>query len=563
MDRAQPFALPQEITREIVTLHARVLLHMPVIQLLIVAGIGWIVLPSVSLKIFLLWSVLAVGTECLRALFAWWVLPQIDTFFPKRLHAIFMALDALAGGMVGLSAILFLSHLPLLSQVLIEIILFATAAAGVSVAVSSKYMLAAYSFLVLMEALIPWVFLHPEHAGAVVGLTLLYWMFLIGVAFESETLLYRSVGIRQERDRILATASHDLRQPLQSLSLYGAVLRRAPSTKTLEEIGNNIDHVVRELGGMLGDLLDLSNLASGAYPFKREFVSLDRCLEDVCAEFYSAASAKGLHLKRSLLPVWIVGDRQAVGRMARNLVDNAIKFTDLGEVHVSIILEKNGGVSLSVADTGKGIPESDRELVFEEFYQVGKLDMPRKSGTGLGLSIVRRLARWMEAEISLCSEIDVGSCFRVTFPGPVICSEQVQIDPTEVTPVKFLQEVRVSLVDGDAEGRKALSSLLTCWGATVRTAESLVRPETLFRESSHPELLVVALNSEEADDLLDRVTRLKEASGRCPVLLVVGAVSTSLLSRIRERGFPIVEKPASATLLQTALKSLLFPASRT
>ena len=122
MDRSSPSALPQEITREIITLHARVLLRMPVIQLLFVGGVGWIVLPSVPLKIFLLWSFLTVSMECLRAVCAWWILPRVETLAPKRLHAMFMALDAVARTTVGLSGVLFLSRLPLLSQVLIEII---------------------------------------------------------------------------------------------------------------------------------------------------------------------------------------------------------------------------------------------------------------------------------------------------------------------------------------------------------------------------------------------------------------------------------------------------------
>ena len=416
LDRTHPSALPQEITREIVTLHARVLLHMPVIQLIFVAGIGLIVLPTVSLGEFLLWSVLAVGTECLRSLFAWWVLPQVDAFSPKRLHAIFMALDALAGGMVGLSSILFLSRVPLLSQVLIEIILFAIAAAGVSVAVSSKYMLAAYSLLVLMGAFIPWVLLHPEHAGAVIGLTLLYWVFLIGVAFESERLLYRSVRIRQERDRILATASHDLRQPLHTLSVYVAVLNSNPSQKALREIGENIEHIVQELGEMLTGLLDLSKLTSGGYRMTREIVFLDEITDNVCAEFVSVATEKGLAIRKTLNSVRIQGDILAVARIARNLIDNAIKFTEHGEIGISTGVLEGGRAFLSVSDTGKGIDSADQTLIFEEFYQVGPPEGDRRKGAGLGLSIVRRLAELMEGRITVRSVPGEGSCFMVSFP---------------------------------------------------------------------------------------------------------------------------------------------------
>ncbi len=412
MERSSPAVLPQEITREIVTLHARVLLHMPVIQLLFVGCVGGIVLPSVPLKIFLFWGFLTVSMECLRAVFAWWILPGVDTLAPKRLHAVFMALDALAGAMVGLSAILFLLHLPLFSQVLIEIILYAIAAAGVSVAVSSKYMLGVYSFLVLLGASAPWVVLHPDKGLSVAALTLLYWFFLIGVAVESERLLYRSVKIRQERDRVLAMASHDLRQPLHALSLYSAVLASDPSQQALREIGKNIDHIVRDLGGMLTDLLDLSKLSSGGYQVQKELFSLDKTIADVCEEFVSAAAAKGLELRHTLRPIRIAGDSQAVARIARNLIDNAVKFTELGKIHVTTLLSEEGGAILSVTDTGKGIAGIDQEHIFEEFYQADNPNRDRSKGVGSGLSLVSPLAGLMEVRISVKSVLGEAPAFR-------------------------------------------------------------------------------------------------------------------------------------------------------
>ncbi|WP_297449833.1 HAMP domain-containing sensor histidine kinase [Ferrovum sp.] len=396
------------------TLHARVLLHMPLVQLFFIGGVGWIVYPSVPLSTFILWCALALGVELLRAALAWWVLPRVDKLDPKRLHAAFMTLDALAGASTGLSAVLFLRHLSFVSQSLIEIILFSVAAAGVSVAVSSRYMTAAYSFLVLLGATIPWIGLHPDKSWAVMGLTLVYWLFLIRVATESERLLYRSVLIRQERDRIISTVSHDLRQPLHALSLYGAVLVSHPSAQTLQETRKNIDHIVRDLERMLADVLDLSKISAGNYPTQQNVFSLDTAVADICDEFDSSASAKGLKIRRTLNPVKISGDKLAVARIARNLIDNAIKFTEQGEVHVTTSSSQEGDPLLYVADTGQGIADTEQELIFREFYQINHSE----EGTGLGLSIVRRLTKLMGARISVKSAPGQGSCFQVSFPPP-------------------------------------------------------------------------------------------------------------------------------------------------
>ncbi len=245
---------------------------------------------------------------------------------------------------------------------------------------------------------------------------IVYWLFLIRVATESERLLHRSVLIRQERDRIIATVSHDLRQPLHALSLHGAILVSHPSEQTLRETRRNIDHVVQDLEKMLTDLLDLSKISTGNFPTQAQFFSLDTAIAHICAEFDSIASEKGLVIRRTLDPVRISGDKLAVARIARNLIDNAIKFTDQGEIHVTTSPRQDGGALLSVTDTGKGISATDRELIFREFYQAAPSEGDQNQGVGLGLSIVHRLSKLMDAELSLKSAPGQGSCFQVWFP---------------------------------------------------------------------------------------------------------------------------------------------------
>ena len=281
-----------QLRDELFTLHARILLRMPIFELALIGAVAWIVLPDIAVSVFLVWAGFALGVECVRAATARWALARLASDPPQHLHQMFVALDGAAGLATGSAAVLFLSHIPLLSQALLETTLYTVAGAGIAVAVSSKRMLAAYSSLVLIGAATGWSMAHPGKAAVVIALTAVYWLFLIGVSADSERLLRRSIDIRRQRDealgqlerrnqemqevaaraeraalsraRVLAAVSHDLRQPLHALSAYSAVLLANPSAQTLQEAGHNIDSLVRALGEILGELFDLSRLATGA-----------------------------------------------------------------------------------------------------------------------------------------------------------------------------------------------------------------------------------------------------------------------------------------------------------
>lgn len=589
VDQSEETVLKQESIREIVILHVRILLYMPFVQLIFVCAVGWIILPRVPFSLFLGWSVATVCLEGLRAASGIWVLPRVRMFEPKRMHLLFMVLDTLSGSMVGLAAILFLHYIPLLSQVLIEIILFAIAAAGASVVVSSKYMLAAYSFMVLLGGSISWVVLHPEHALPVTGLTLLYWGFLIGVSTQSEYLFQRSVQIRQEKEqilielersnieahkatilaeqlaqaraRVLAAASHDLRQPLHALSIYSAILAANPSPSILREVGHNIDQLVHTLGGILTDLLDLSKLSSGTYLPQRQTFSLNKIVAEVCDEYIAAADEKGLILRSALAPIQMSGDSHAVARIVRNLIDNAIKYTDRGEICVSIDFS-DGFANLSVIDTGKGIAADECNRIFEEFYQIDNLGRDRSKGVGLGLAIVRGLCELMDARICVESTPGQGSCFRVKFSDSSILQAGSTADCGELFQLEQLPGIRIYVIDDEQDIVSSMHTLLGLWGIEVRTGTTSQEAENLFVQSGCPDLLIADLRLSEAVHGAALATRLRTCFGYFPVLLITGETSSQGLRIAEEVGFALLQKPISASVLHAAIKSTLHIESK-
>ena len=212
----------------------------------------------------------------------------------------------------------------------------------------------------------------------------------------------------QARARVLAAASHDLRQPLHALSVYSAVLASKPAPDLLNEVSANIDQIVRSLGNLLNGLLDLSRLSAGYYVPEHQEVDLERLIAGVCNEFQHPAGQKSLAVIQELDPVRVLGDPVAIGRITRNLIDNAIKYTEQGNVRVALHTELAGDASLAVltvTDTGKGIPASEHSRIFEEFYQLDNPGRDRSRGVGLGLAIVQRLCELIGAQISVVSVV--------------------------------------------------------------------------------------------------------------------------------------------------------------
>ncbi len=564
--------------RELVTLHARVLRRMPLVQLLVVVGLALALLPEVPRPLFLGWGALTLAVEILRAGSGAWVLRRIEVQEPSRTHLYFVALAALSGGAVGLGGALFLPHLSLERQALLAIVLFAMPAAGVSVSVGSRYILAAYAATILVPA--TEIYVHLHHALWVVqGLSLVFLAFLITVAADGEQLLLRSVAIRRERDqvvkelersnaetraamiraergaqaraRVLASASHDLRQPLHALSIYSAVLAAKPDPDTLREVGHNIDQIVRSLGSLLAGLLDLSRLSAGYYVPERQTFALDRVVLETCREYEAPATAKGLALTHDCATVWLCGDALAVGRILRNLLDNAVKYTERGDIRVSIHGDGSQAI-LTVADTGKGIPPRERARIFEEFYQLDNPGRDRSRGVGLGLAIVKRLCELLGADIGVESELERGARFTVRIPG-VAAPPAPQAGDEPISPSASLDGLVAYVVDDEQDILTGMRALLEVWKAKVHVADSAPAAEQLFRKYGKPGLLIADLRLAGHEHGAALAARLRTAYGMFPVLIMTGETGTDAIRDAHVAGLPVVQKPVAPEALRAAI----------
>jgi two-component system, sensor histidine kinase len=590
-DPEWPVTAEREMLIELVGLHARALLRMPWVETFLMLGIGLVIFAYVSGAIFCGWSLLTISVEILRARYAARVLRSGYDIDPIRVHATFVVLAAVSGIAIAVGAVIFLPRLPVLHQALFGAILLAIPAAGVAVAQSSRYMLAAYAISILLPASVTWGVVHPSQFLGVVALTMLLCVVLILVAADGDKLLLRSVIIRHERDRlvrdleqrnadvraasalaeqsaqararVLAAASHDLRQPLHALSVYCAVLAAHPAPETLIEVSQNIDQIVRSLGNLLNGLLDLSRLSAGYYVPERQSLDLQRLVASVCSEYEQAAAHKGLALKQELSPIRLLGDPVAISRIARNLLDNAIKYTEHGDVKVTTHVEQCEPMPLavlSVADTGKGIPAEEQSRIFEEFYQLDNPGRDRGKGVGLGLAIVQRLGELIGASVSVESIVGQGTCFRVSIPIAVPDTWPIEETPAS-TVESSVEGKRVYVVDDERDILTSMRTLLGVWGISVATAESPGAADRLFEEDGPPDLMIVDLRLGGEEHGAHLACRLQLAYGDFPILIITGETSSDALRLANERSYTLLQKPIAPEVLRRAIMAALAVAA--
>jgi signal transduction histidine kinase/DNA-binding response OmpR family regulator/CHASE3 domain sensor protein len=224
------------------------------------------------------------------------------------------------------------------------------------------------------------------------------------------------------KSEFLANMSHELRTPLNSTLILAKLLAdNRPGNLTEEQIkfANTISSAGKELLALINDILDLSRIEAGKMEVQPEDVPVAKTIHGLGQSFEAIARDKGLRFATSVAPGTpekLVTDPQRLGQILRNLLANAIKFTERGEVSVHAFAAGGGGVALAVQDTGIGIATDQQEAVFEAFRQGDGSTHRRYGGSGLGLSISRDLARMLGGDITVQSIPGQGSTFTVTLP---------------------------------------------------------------------------------------------------------------------------------------------------
>ena len=356
------------------------------------------------------------------------------------------------------------------------------------------------------------------------------------------------------KTRFLATASHDLRQPLQALALLNGALRRMALDEDQLEIVGQQDRAITTMSRLLNALLDISKLESGAIQPAPVDFRVQSLFEDLHTEFINMAASKGLGLAIEYTGVCAHSDPDLVGQILRNLVSNAIKYTRQGEVRLRAGSD-GSRVRLEVLDTGIGIPADQLPFIYDEFYQVGVATNSNRDGYGLGLSIVRRLTNLLDIRLELVSQIGKGTACLLEIPlgrgtgvSPPTPVPTAQPRPA-FTPV-------ILLVDDDAGVRNATAMLLRVVGCRVLSAGSVAEAREVATRNPDIGFIVSDYHLDDGRTGLDAIAAVRAILGRsCSAVLVTGDTSAAMRTRESE-GIRLASKPIKADELLALIRSL-------
>ncbi|HEU4653625.1 MAG TPA: ATP-binding protein [Steroidobacteraceae bacterium] len=380
---------------------------------------------------------------------------------------------------------------------------------------------------------------------------------IVKVRYEQELRAAQRAAERanQSKTRFLATASHDLRQPLQTLSLLNGSLRRMVANSNAARIVAEQQQAIAAISSLLNALLDISKLESGAV--KPEIIDFDlqSLHETFRAEFSALAEKKGLEFRIRGGQAWVHSDPVLVAQIIRNLIGNAIRYTKQGWVEFRST-QTHDSVRVEVADSGIGIPEALIPNIFEEFYQVGVAPNSAREGHGLGLNIVQRTARLLGHPLEVQSELGKGSVFSLTMPKgrPMVGPPHVAEPPIEEHQGT---KRRVLIVDDEPSVLLATRLLLELEGYEVLEATSLSQAIAVAKHNSDIQLLVSdyhLANRELGTAVIDEVRKiLKRHIGS---VLMSGDTSKAMSQLALDDRTRVARKPIEADELLGILRFL-------
>jgi PAS domain S-box-containing protein len=362
----------------------------------------------------------------------------------------------------------------------------------------------------------------------------------------------------QGKSRFLATASHDLRQPLQTLSLINGTLRRIVSDPDAAEALAQHDQAIGAMSRLLNALLDISKLESGAIKPEPTDFTVAALFQELRTEFANIAASKGLQLDIELCQDSVHSDPSLVGQILRNLVSNAIKYTREGCVRLRCLHEA-ALVRIEVLDTGIGIPADQLAYICDEFYQVGVPSNASREGYGLGLSIVQRLVNLLTLKLDVHSELGRGSAFSLLLPASRGEAALAQHDTGHHrTYEPQIGSARVLLVEDDAAVRAATRMLLKVEGYRVTAVGSLAEALQYVRGANGIDLLVTDYHLNDGELGTQVIAALRESLALpLKAVLMTGDTSTAVAELPRDPYLRVASKPIDADELLTLLRALL------
>jgi two-component system, chemotaxis family, CheB/CheR fusion protein len=364
------------------------------------------------------------------------------------------------------------------------------------------------------------------------------------------------------KSRFLAAASHDLRQPLQTLTLLQSLLAKTIEGERAKKLVVRLDETLGAMSGMLNTLLDINQIEAGTVHAEAVDFPIDDLLDRLRDEFIYHAQAQGLSLHVIPCSLSIRSDPRLLEQMIRNLLSNALKYTKHGKVLLGC-RRYEGILSIEIWDTGIGIPEAELQTIFEEYRQLDNAARERSHGLGLGLSIVQRLGNLLGHRIRVRSQPNKGSVFAIEVVLPSRGTPPPPEGRRDRKDGSVAEDVRhtgmIFVVEDDPDMRELLEHLLKEEGYRVTTApDGIAALELAAQGGIRADLILADYNLPNGMDGLRAAGKLREKLHRAiPVIILTGDISTDTLRDIARQDCVQLCKPVKLKELERVIQHLL------
>jgi signal transduction histidine kinase/HAMP domain-containing protein len=371
------------------------------------------------------------------------------------------------------------------------------------------------------------------------------------------------------KTRFLAAASHDLRQPLQAALFYAEYVgTRCPADIT--DTALKLQQTLSDLQSLMDCLLDVSRLDAGAAEMKPTDFAISPLLERISEAASEAATEKGIDFVWVSIDAIVRSDAVMLGRMLRNLVENALRYTERGRVLVDCV-PMGDKLRIEVKDSGAGIAKADLERIWEEFHQLHRNpERDRRQGLGLGLAIVQRLGRLLGHDVAVASEVGVGTTFSVTLPltswgfaedgsvPPKLSQPDPSLCPALSIRGPHLVDMgagrRTLVIEDDPAILEGLSNILTSKGFEVTTAQSKTEAVAKTCDGPPPDFIIADYRLRGGETGTEAVTAVRKLVGRnVPGLILTGERGPDPARDAASLGLSVLSKPVSVPELLNAI----------
>lgn len=358
------------------------------------------------------------------------------------------------------------------------------------------------------------------------------------------------------KSRFLAAASHDLRQPLQTIRLLNASLMKLAGdpqiTALIERQSEAIGIMTRQLNG----LLDISRFESGTVERQLTDVEILEVFDELRREFEPLTRSRQLSFKVEPIDLVLLTDRTLFRQLLENLLGNAVKYTDQGGVELRAF-ETEDSLTIVISDTGVGIPEDKLDRIFDEYYQLDAKGQ-RRMGVGLGLAIVREVARLLGYSIEISSTLGQGTKVVLRIPRENLVANRAEAPQPEPAPSDSPNDKPHLLLAEDNDSiRRAMELFLTLEGYRVKSAATAEEAEKLLEEANGNEILITDYHLDGSKTGMDLAAFARRLFDRFCVIVLSGDLS----SVARDAAFPathtrFLSKPVEIQTLVGAIAEL-------